>query len=42
MKELIEAIIYEIEMYHPEDDWEVDWVKDQLRDYKKLLKEINF
>jgi hypothetical protein len=40
MKELLETIIYELEMYHAKTDEDLDWVKDKLRRYGKLLREI--
>lgn len=42
MKNLIEAIIYELEMCHVETDEDIDWVKDELRRYRKMLKDLDF
>jgi len=42
VKKLIEAIIYELEMFHAETDEDIDWVKDELRRYRKMLKDLDF
>lgn len=41
MKELIEALIYELEIYHAKTDEDLDWIKDELRRYRNLLKEFD-
>jgi hypothetical protein len=38
MKEILEKLIRELELCCPTTDTEIDWVKDELRRYRKLLE----